>query len=143
LRILFIQPNKGSSESGKSTVLKQLKIIHGKGLEDERSQYRRIVHLNVLTAMKALTNALTSFGYSLHPNNSIHLEKFNRLNSVKDSLNRNSISVQAAVKDSSLDDNAYQLFMEHAEAIKALWKDPAIKKAYEHASEIGLQDSAK
>jgi GTPase SAR1 family protein len=133
----------GSSESGKSTVLKQLKIIHGKGLEDERSQYRRIVHLNVLTAMKALTNALTSFGYSLHPNNSIHLEKFNRLNSVKDSLNRNSISVQAAVKDSSLDDNAYQLFMEHAEAIKALWKDPAIKKAYEHASEIGLQDSAK
>lgn len=93
--------------------------------------------------MKALTNALTSFGYTLDSSNLIHLEKFSRLNSVKDSLNRNSISVQAGVKDSRLNDNAYQLFMEHSEAIKALWKDPAIIKAYEHASEIGLQDSAK
>ncbi|RIA90594.1 guanine nucleotide binding protein, alpha subunit [Glomus cerebriforme] len=133
----------GSSESGKSTVLKQIKIIHGNGLEDERQQYRRIVHLNVLTAMKALTNALTSFGYTLDSSNLIHLEKFSRLNSVKDSLNRNSMSVQAAVRDARLDDNAFQLFMEHSEAIKALWKDPAIIKAYDHASEIGLQDSAK
>ncbi|GBB91613.1 hypothetical protein RclHR1_00190026 [Rhizophagus clarus] len=133
----------GSSESGKTTVLKQLKIIHGNGLEDEREQYRRIVHLNVLTAMKALTNALTSFGYTIDSSNSAHLEKFSRLNSVKDSLNRNSISVQAGIKDSRLNDNAFQLFMEHSEAIKALWKDPAIIKAHEHASEIGLQDSAK
>ncbi|CAJ0639310.1 8104_t:CDS:2, partial [Entrophospora sp. SA101] len=29
----------GSAESGKTTVLKQLKIIHGKGLEEERQSY--------------------------------------------------------------------------------------------------------
>ncbi|CAI2183452.1 10268_t:CDS:2 [Funneliformis geosporum] len=133
----------GSSESGKTTVLKQLKIIHGKGLEDERNQYRRIVFLNVLTAMKALTGAIANLGYALDPGNLVHLQKFNKLNSVKDSLNRNSISVQAAIQDARLDDDAFQLFTEHAEGIIELWKDPAIRNAYKHASEIGLQDSAK
>ncbi|CAG8598600.1 17930_t:CDS:2 [Funneliformis caledonium] len=133
----------GSSESGKTTVLKQLKIIHGKGLEDERNQYRRIVYLNILTAMKALTSALANLGYTLDPKNLVHLQKFSKLNSVKDSLNRNSISVQAAIQDAKLDDDAFQLFTEHAEGIIELWKDSAIRKAYKHASEIGLQDSAK
>ena len=93
--------------------------------------------------MKALTGALTSLNYTLSSSNLVHLKKFNELNSVKDSLNRNSISVQAAIRDARLDDNAFQLFTEHAEAIAALWKDPAIQKAFNHASEIGLQDSAK
>ncbi|CAG8662900.1 3649_t:CDS:2, partial [Scutellospora calospora] len=133
----------GSSESGKTTVLKQLKIIHGKGLSDERQRYRRIVHLNVLTAMKALTNALIALGYSIKPENQQHLDKINNLTGVKNTLNRNSITFQAAIKDQQLDDDSQYLFMEHVDSIIALWKDSAIKKCYNSASEIGLQDSAK
>ncbi|CAG8735521.1 12502_t:CDS:2 [Acaulospora morrowiae] len=108
----------GSSESGKTTVLKQLKIIHGKGLEGERQQYRRIVHINTLTAMKALVNALPSLEYTPDP-------------------------IQAAIRDNKLDDDAFDLFHEHVDSIKSLWEDPAIKNCFSSASEIGLQDSAK
>ncbi|RHZ82675.1 hypothetical protein Glove_106g5 [Diversispora epigaea] len=134
----------GSSESGKTTVLKQLKIIHGKGLEAERQQYRRIVYINILTAMKALTNAVTDLGYKLKiENNQQHLEKFQKLTSIKESLNCNSFTIQAAMKDQKLDDDALDLYREHVDSIKALWNDPTIKKCYNSASEIGLQDSAK
>ncbi|CAG8502275.1 8097_t:CDS:2 [Ambispora gerdemannii] len=135
----------GSSESGKTTVLKQLKIIHGNGLEEERRQYSRIVHLNVLTAMKALTNALEHFGHSLaDPKNEEHLEKFQMLTTIKVTLNRNSLTVQAAIRDKkSDDDTASETFREHSESIQALWSDAAIRKCFENASDIGLQDSAK
>ncbi|CAG8579033.1 9359_t:CDS:2 [Ambispora leptoticha] len=135
----------GSSESGKTTVLKQLKIIHGNGLEEERRQYARIVHLNVLTAMKALTSELESSGNSLDdPKNEEHLEKFQMLTTIKVTLNRNSLTVQAAIRDKkSDDDTASETFREHSESIQALWSDAAIRKCFEKASNIGLQDSAK
>ncbi|CAJ0837815.1 7509_t:CDS:2 [Entrophospora sp. SA101] len=133
----------GSSESGKTTVLKQLKIIHGHGLEEERQRYRRIVHLNVLTAMKSLTNALQFYSHTLKPENEPHLEKFIKLTSIKETLNRDSISVQAAIKDQKLDDSALDVFNEYAESVKALWTDPAIKLCYKYAGKIGLQDSAQ
>nr|CAG8530619.1 4848_t:CDS:10 [Entrophospora candida] len=133
----------GSAESGKTTVLKQLKIIHGKGLEEERQSYRKIVHLNVLTAIKLLITGLQYYEYTLKPKNEPHLEKFLKLTSIKDSLNRDSISVQAAIKDQKLDDSALDSFSEYIESVKELWADDAIKKCYDHATEIGLQDSAK
>ncbi|CAG8660510.1 10113_t:CDS:2, partial [Acaulospora colombiana] len=133
----------GSSESGKTTVLKQLKIIHGKGLEGERRQYRRIVYINALTAMKALVNALPDLGYTPDPSNLQHLEKFNNLTAIKDSLNCNSFTVQAAIRDKKLDDDVFDIFHEHVDSIKSLWLDPAIKQCFDSASEIGLQDSAK
>ncbi|KAG9303115.1 hypothetical protein G9A89_005073 [Geosiphon pyriformis] len=134
----------GSSESGKTTVLKQLKIIHGNGLEKERKEYSPIVHLNVLTAMKALTNALEHFGYPLDdPHNEEHLERFQALTTLKVSLNRNSLTVQAAIQDKRFDDSFSGNFQEHADSIEALWNDAAIQKCFENASDIGLQDSAK
>ncbi|CAG8569030.1 31745_t:CDS:2 [Racocetra persica] len=133
----------GSSESGKTTVLKQLKIIHGKGLSDERQRYRRIVHLNVLTAIKALANALVTLGYTIKPENKQHLDRIINLTTIKNTLNRNSITVQAAIRDQQLDDNSQDLFMENINTVMALWNDPAIKQCYNSASEIGLQDSAK
>ncbi|CAG8707752.1 24661_t:CDS:2 [Gigaspora margarita] len=133
----------GSSESGKTTVLKQLKIIHGRGLSDERQRYRRIVHLNVLTAIKALAHALVTFGYPLKPENQQHLDRIVNLATIKNTLNRNSITVQAAIRNQQLDDNSLDLFAENMNSVVALWSDPAIKKCYNSASEIGLQDSAK
>ena len=123
--------------------MKQLKIIHGQGLEGERQLYCRIVYLNVLTAMKLLTTALQVYGHTLEPKNEPHLEKFIKLTSIKYSLNCNSLSIQAAIKEQKLDDNAVNLFNEHVTAVKELWADDAIKKCYNYATEIGLQDSAE
>ncbi|CAG8704486.1 13339_t:CDS:2, partial [Racocetra fulgida] len=121
-------------ESGKTTVLKQLKIIHGKGLSDERQRYRRIVHLNVLTAIKALANALVTLGYTIKPENKQHLDRIINLTTIKNTLNRNSITVQAAIRDQQLDDNSQDLFMENINTVMALWNDPAIKQCYNSAN---------
>ncbi|CAH1762088.1 9579_t:CDS:2 [Entrophospora sp. SA101] len=137
--------NETKIASGKTTVLKQLKIIHGTGFESERQSYCRIVRLNVLTAMRLLTNGLEYYGHTLEPKNEPHLENFIKLTLIKDSSNSDSIDVQANIKEQDLDedDSGLDFFNEYAESIKELWADDAIKKCYDHAAEIGLQDSAK
>ena len=54
---------KGAGESGKSTIAKQLKILHLKGFSaDERNTYKAIVYNNVLSSMKALVTACKDLG---------------------------------------------------------------------------------
>ena len=46
----------GAGEGGKSTIVKQMKIIHGSGYSTaERAHYRPIVHLNTLESLCAIT----------------------------------------------------------------------------------------
>lgn len=45
----------GAGESGKSTILKQMKIIHGRGFtEYERMQYKPAIYTNIIESAKAL-----------------------------------------------------------------------------------------
>ncbi|CAG8646318.1 10858_t:CDS:2 [Paraglomus occultum] len=134
----------GSSESGKTTVLKQLKIIHGKGLENEREQYRHIVHLNVLTAIKALAKGFEVNNLTLeNSENDEHLAAILSLSSIKESLNRQSLSLQAAVGGLKSADDATAILLANYESVKAVWSDSAVQKYFESANDIGLQDSAK
>ncbi|KAI9333281.1 guanine nucleotide binding protein, alpha subunit [Obelidium mucronatum] len=51
----------GTGETGKSTILKQLKLIHGIGFsEDERRTFRSAIILNVITCAKTLVKAMTT-----------------------------------------------------------------------------------
>lgn len=51
----------GTGESGKSTFIKQMRIIHGQGYSDEDKRgYITLVYQNVITAMHMLTNAMDS-----------------------------------------------------------------------------------
>merc|ERR1712137_1387148 len=53
----------GAGESGKSTITKQMKIIHLKGFTDEeRLSYKDIIHSNVIMAMRAIINATEKLG---------------------------------------------------------------------------------
>ena len=48
----------GSGESGKSTFLKQMRIIHGKDFsEEEIEQFRHIIYNNIIKGMKVLIDA--------------------------------------------------------------------------------------
>jgi hypothetical protein len=50
---------KGAGDSGKSTIAKQMKIIHLKGFtKEERIPYRAIVHSNCYVAMRSVVLAL-------------------------------------------------------------------------------------
>lgn len=51
----------GTGESGKSTFIKQMRIIHGRGYSDEdRRSFKRLVYQNIFTAMQAMIQAMSA-----------------------------------------------------------------------------------
>lgn len=112
----------GAGESGKSTVAKQMKIIHLNGFtEDERLAYKSIIYNNTISSMKNLINAtkdLKQLEVTIAESNSSHVETI-------------------------LHADPASFGPKEAEAIKALWQDPAVRKAYDNQSEFQLNDSAR
>jgi len=112
----------GAGESGKSTIAKQMKIIHLDGFpEGERMSYKSIIYNNVVVSMKSLATACRDLG--------IEVSAGNRA---------------AATRLLESDSNYFSgtLNAELAGDIRSLWTDPGIQKAYERQNEFQLNDSA-
>jgi len=110
----------GSGESGKSTVLKQLKnIMKVKLEENELKQIIMSIHSNAFTCMKTLIEAAERLG--------IEIEGDEDKAKVK------------AIQD--IENFEYPLKMEMAEWVTALWQNPGIKKAYERRNEFWILDA--
>eukprot|EP01121_Diplochlamys_sp_Union-15-3_P001965 TRINITY_DN1168_c0_g1_i3.p1 TRINITY_DN1168_c0_g1~~TRINITY_DN1168_c0_g1_i3.p1 ORF type:complete len:351 (+),score=59.05 TRINITY_DN1168_c0_g1_i3:75-1127(+) len=111
----------GAGESGKSTIAKQMKIIHLSGFtEDERLYFKDVIHSNILGSAKALIQAAENFSYSLSK----------KTQSKADTI-------------MNLDAYPFELTPELAEIIAELWADPSIKKAFSRSSEFQLLDSTE
>jgi len=111
----------GAGESGKSTIAKQMKIIHLQGFtNEERLSYKSIIHSNVLHSMKTLVVAAAEMKLSLGIN-------------VRDAAER--------IKEIDTQFSSH-LTPELARDVKVLWTDPNIHKAYSRQSEFQLNDSA-
>lgn len=55
----------GTGESGKSTFIKQMRIIHGRGYSDEdKRSFTRLVYQNIFTAMQAMIQAMNTLQIS-------------------------------------------------------------------------------
>ena len=67
----------GAGESGKSTFVKQMKIIHGDGYStDELNSFTSIIHGNLLTSMVEVIKAMDKLNITLHnPSNQICASK--------------------------------------------------------------------
>jgi len=111
----------GAGESGKSTIAKQMKIIHLDGFsQEERESYKSIIASNTLGSMRVLVTAAADMGIELQ------------------SSNRDAAS-------NILSDNAGfhgTLGASVARDIKQLWADPAIRSVYNRSAEFQLNDSA-
>jgi len=115
----------GSGESGKSTIVKQMKIIHLKGYsEDELYNYRPTVFKNLLECAKAVINAMRQFEIDLVLAENRPLCEYLMEYIVE--------SGPQAQIDSRI-----------GEAIKALWNDPAKEQLMERQTEFYLMDSAE
>ena len=56
----------GAGESGKSTVVKQMKIIHGDGYQrEELETYKSTIHDNLLTSMRTVINGMNMLSIAL------------------------------------------------------------------------------
>ncbi|ERT01591.1 guanine nucleotide-binding protein alpha-3 subunit [Sporothrix schenckii ATCC 58251] len=114
----------GSGESGKSTIVKQMKIIHLKGYsEDELFSYRPTVFKNLLECAKAVINAMRQF--------EIELES-DEIRAYCDFLLDYSIG---SGPQPSIDPKV-------GEAVLALWEDPVRGQLMERQTEFYLMDSA-
>lgn len=70
---MSLTTNAGSGESGKSTIVKQMKIIHQSGYtRDELYTWRATVFRNVLESAQALVGAVDHFDYKFeNPRNNV------------------------------------------------------------------------
>nr|XP_033812606.1 guanine nucleotide-binding protein subunit alpha-15 [Geotrypetes seraphini] len=112
----------GTGESGKSTFIKQMKIIHGTGYsEDERRAFARLVYQNIFMSIQAMIRAMETLQVSYTWEENRHHGKF-----------VNKMEVYQVVV----------LEKQHVEAIQSLWNDSGIRTCYERRREYHLLDSA-
>eukprot|EP01100_Stratorugosa_tubuloviscum_P004746 TRINITY_DN219_c1_g1_i1.p1 TRINITY_DN219_c1_g1~~TRINITY_DN219_c1_g1_i1.p1 ORF type:complete len:355 (-),score=144.66 TRINITY_DN219_c1_g1_i1:119-1183(-) len=111
----------GAGESGKSTIAKQMKIIHLNGFnEEERKMYKDIIHSNIIMSVRVLVLACERLGIELSAENKPRGQIFTA----------NSILAEQELTPS---------ITEH---VKALSCDPGIKQAISRSNEFQLNDSA-
>lgn len=63
----------GTGESGKSTFIKQMRIIHGAGYtEEDRKTFTKLVFQNIITAMQSMIRAMETLSITLgSPDNQV------------------------------------------------------------------------
>jgi len=112
----------GAGESGKSTVLKQMKLIHHGGYNNqERESYKEIIFSNTLQSMRAILEAMPALDISLQPQN--------------DSRRAIVMSLPGQMENDSLPHDV-------ADALFSLWQDPGVREAVRRSREFQLNDSA-
>jgi len=114
----------GTGESGKSTFIKQMRIIHGSGYnENDRIEFRARVFENIYRGMRAMVDAMDN----LH----IEYEKADNANKYADMI----LEVDP--------ESVQELIPEHVVAIRSLWADAGLQQCYDRKREYQLSDSCK
>ncbi|RIA95683.1 G protein alpha subunit [Glomus cerebriforme] len=114
----------GSGESGKSTIVKQMKIIHQNGYtKEELALYRITVYKNLVDSAQAIVYAMKKF--RKEPKRS-----------------ENKILADKILDYYVESDPAFQLSQEIVEAIDSVWHDPIITEILDQQSHFYLMDSA-
>ena len=118
----------GAGESGKSTLVKQMKIIHGHGYTNEELlSYRATVCDNLVTSMMAVMKAMLKLRINL-----------------ADQKNRTYVmAVLQAKQGGALSAGGEGLPETLATAIRALWQDGGVQACYARRNEFQLNDSAR
>ncbi|KAH7710265.1 guanine nucleotide-binding protein G(q) subunit alpha-like protein [Aphelenchoides avenae] len=113
----------GTGESGKSTFIKQMRIIHGTGFsEEDKRQHAPLIYQNVYTAMQSMIRAMDLLKIAYGDPHSE--EKANVIRAVN-------------VEQVKTFDEP------HVSYISDLWDDHGIHEAYDRKREYQLTDSAK
>lgn len=116
----------GAGESGKSTFLKQMRIIHHCSFEPEQLvEYRAVVFQNVLRGMKVLADARQKLAIAWqNPANEVHAQRL-------------------LGYESSLEPADAETFGRYAPSVRALWQDAGIRVAFERRIEFQLGDGVR
>ncbi|KAM9538874.1 guanine nucleotide-binding protein G(q) subunit alpha-like isoform 1-T1 [Salvelinus alpinus] len=113
----------GTGESGKSTFIKQMRIIHGTGYsEEDKRGFTKLVYQNIFTAMQSMIHAMETLQIPYK---------------CEDNQGHANIVIEVDVEKVTMFTNPY------VDAIKSLWNDSGIQECYDRKREYQLSDSAK
>uniref|UniRef100_A0A8P0TQB3 G protein subunit alpha 13 n=2 Tax=Canis lupus familiaris TaxID=9615 RepID=A0A8P0TQB3_CANLF len=116
----------GAGESGKSTFLKQMRIIHGQDFDQRaREEFRPTIYSNVIKGMRVLVDAREKlhipWGDNSNQGNGDKMMAFDT---------RSPMAAQGMVET--------QVFLQYLPIIRALWADSGIQNAYDRRREFQL-----
>ncbi|XP_072318822.1 guanine nucleotide-binding protein subunit alpha-12a isoform X1 [Eucyclogobius newberryi] len=118
----------GAGESGKSTFLKQMRIINGHEFDRKAMlDFRDTIYENVLKGMRVLVDARDKLGIS-----------WQRCENEKQGMLVMSWEGRAGI--TGVEPGEFQLYVM---ALNALWADTGIQEAYSRRSEFQLSESVK
>ncbi|MCJ1306837.1 guanine nucleotide-binding protein subunit alpha [Agyrium rufum] len=114
----------GAGESGKSTILKQMKLIHeGSYSRDERESFKEIIYSNTVHSMRVILEAMESLELPLDDQRAeYHVQ---------------TIFMQPAQIEGE------SLPPEVGNAVDALWRDAGVQECFKRSREYQLNDSAR
>ncbi|XP_061887198.1 guanine nucleotide-binding protein subunit alpha-11-like isoform X2 [Entelurus aequoreus] len=119
IKLLFL----GTAESGKSTFIKQMRILHGNGYtEPQRKPFARLVSQNIITAIQNLIEAMDILHINYAHNSNIELAE--RMSEVQF-------------------ERVEMLEAWQVDAIRKIWNDQGIQSCYRRRRQFQLSDSAK
>ena len=114
----------GTSESGKSTLLKSIKLLaEGQYSLNERNEFKDTVFSNCLTSMMSLIQAMEDLDIPLENTEYLHLAEVHRTAGLVYDIKSMPAKLYAA--------------------LKLLWADRGVQKAYSRRNEFQLLDCAR
>ncbi|XP_072569423.1 guanine nucleotide-binding protein G(t) subunit alpha-2 [Paramormyrops kingsleyae] len=113
----------GAGESGKSTIVKQMKILHQGGYtKEEQLEFKSIIFGNILQSAMAIIQGMCQLGIDY--GTPAAAEDGQKLQNLSDSIEEGTMPTELS------------------DVIKRLWKDSGVQAAFERAAEYQLNDSA-
>lgn len=111
----------GSGDSGKSTILKQMRLIHKLPFSQQEIEfYRQLVFSNLVHGLKYLLDSMEDMGLAVSPENVSHIAKIEEAGDLKDG----------------------ETFPEEfKEPLQLLWADSNVQKAWERGNEAALPEN--
>ena len=109
----------GAGESGKSTFLKQMRIIHGDEFDDDTvREFRNTIYINIIKGMRVLIDARDKLGIPFG-----------------DETNAKHAQFVFSYDNSKIDETAFQ---DYIDPLEKLWKDSGILAAFDRRREFQL-----
>ncbi|XP_051280665.1 guanine nucleotide-binding protein G(t) subunit alpha-2 [Dicentrarchus labrax] len=113
----------GAGESGKSTIVKQMKILHQGGYtKEEQLEFRAIIYGNILQSALAIIRGMEMLGIDFGASSG--QEDAQKLQNLSDSIEEGTMPTELA------------------DVIKKLWNDSGVQAGFDRAAEYQLNDSA-
>lgn len=129
----------GAGESGKSTILKQMRIIYSEGFRmDERKEVRQVIFSNMIVAFKIIAEEMRELGLE-YENEKSQVQPYLPLHIC---FYANPDQEYERIIASAADIGPDDTFPTQCQmAMKGLWEDEAVQKCIRRGNEYALHDN--